>query len=58
MKKDYALSNSASVNIRVMEEGLKAYEGDTLKQQVESYLLSCGVSEHQSESIRNIFLGD
>ena len=56
--KDYALSNSASVNIKVVEDGLKAYEGDSLKEQVESYLLSCGVSEYQTSSIRNIFLGD
>ena len=56
--KDYALSNSASINIKVVEDGLKAYEGDTLKEQVESYLLSCGVSEYQFSSIRNIFLGD
>lgn len=56
--KDYALSNSASVNMKAVEEGLAAYEGDTLKQQVEAYLISCGVSEYQIASIRNIFLGE
>lgn len=56
--KDYGLSNLNIANIQVIENGLKSYEGDTLKEQVESYLLSCGVSEYQISSIRNIFLGD
>lgn len=56
--KDYGLSNLNIANIQVVENGLKAYEGNTLKEQVESYLLSCGVSEYQISSIRNIFLGD
>ena len=56
--KEYGLSNLNIANIQVIENGLKAYEGDTLKEQVESYLLSCGLSEYQINSIRNIFLGD
>ena len=56
--KDYGLSGMFITNIQVIETGLKAYEGDTLKEQAESYLLSCGVSEYQIESIRNIFLGE
>ncbi len=56
--KDYGLSNLEIANIQKVEEGLKEYEGSTLKEQTESYLLSCGVSEGQIESIRNIFLGD
>ena len=56
--KDYGLSNLNIANIKAVEDGLKNYEGDTLKEQTESYLLSCGVSEYQIESIRNIFLED
>lgn len=56
--KDYGLSNVDIAYIQIVENGLKAYEGDTLKEQTESYLLSCGVSEYQINSIRNIFLGD
>ena len=54
--KDYGLSNLNIEYIQTVENGLKAYEGDTLKEQVESYLLSCGVSEYQIASIRRIFL--
>jgi protein-tyrosine phosphatase len=56
--KEYGLSNRDIANIQAVETGLKSYEGDTLKEQVESYPLSCGVSEYQISSIRNIFLGD
>jgi len=56
--RDYGLSNLPLSNIISVENGLKGYEGDTLKEQTEAYLLSCGVSEFQIESIRNIFLGD
>ena len=56
--KDYGLSNLTISSIQVVENGLKDYEGSTLKEQTESYLLSCGVNEYQIESIRNIFLGD
>lgn len=56
--RDYGLSNLHIDRIRDVETGLQQYEGNTLKEQAESYLLSCGVSEHQIESIRNIFLGD
>ena len=56
--KDYGLSNMNIANIQAVEEGLKTYAGTTLKEQAEAYLLSCGISEYQIESIRNIFLGD
>lgn len=56
--RDYGMSNALIANIQAVEEGLKVYQGSTLKEQAESYLLSCGVSEYQIESIRNIFLGD
>ena len=56
--RDYGLSNLNIANILVVENGLANYEGDTLKGQAESYLLSCGVSEYQINSIRNIFLGE
>lgn len=56
--KDYALSNAYISNIETLEKGLATYEGDTLKEQTEAYLMSCGVSEYQIESIRNIFLGE
>jgi hypothetical protein len=45
-------------NIKAVEEGLKAYPGNSLKEQAESYLLSCGVTEYRIKSIRNIFLGE
>jgi protein tyrosine/serine phosphatase len=56
--RDYGLSNLRPENIQAVENGLANYEGDTLKEQAESYLLSCGVSEYQINSIRNIFLGE
>ena len=56
--RDYGLSNMNIAYIQNVENGLKNYNGDTLKEQVESYLISCGVSEYQINSIRNIFLGD
>ena len=56
--RDYGLSNMNIANIQAVENGLKAYKGDTLKEQVESYLLSCGVNEYQIDTIRNIFLED
>lgn len=56
--RDYGLSNVNLSNIQAVENGLANYEGDTLKEQAESYLLSCGVTEYQINSIRNIFLGE
>ncbi len=57
-RKEYGLSNLHIANILVVENGLKEYGGDTLKEQAEAYLISCGVTTYQIESIRNIFLGD
>lgn len=56
--KDYGLSNYYIANIQTVRTGLRDYEGDTLKAQAESYLLSCGVTKSEIESIRRIFLGD
>ena len=33
------------------------YEGDTYQERTEAYLLDCGVTQEQIESIQNIFLG-
>lgn len=55
--KEYGLSNMKITSIKIVENGLKEYDGNTLKEQAESYLLSCGVTEEQIQSIRNIFLG-
>ena len=41
-----------------VESQLRKFEGSTLKECTESYLLSCGITKSQIESIRNIFLGD
>ena len=56
--REYGLSNMNISYIKSVETGLGAYSGNTIKEQAESYLLSCGVTEYQIESIRNIFLGD
>ena len=56
--RDYGLTNVTLDYILVVEEGFSAYAGGTLKEQVEAYLLSCGVTEYQIQSIRNIFLGE
>lgn len=57
--RDYGLSNRMPIaSIQIIEEGLGAYDGETLREQAEAYLLSCGVSEYQIKSIRNIFLGE
>lgn len=57
--RDYGLSDRMKIaSIQTIEEGLENYNGTTLKEQTESYLLSCGVSEGQISSIRRIFLGD
>jgi hypothetical protein len=56
--RDYGLSNLYIANILMVENGLKTYGGETLKEQAEAYLRACGVTEYQIETIRNIFLGD
>ena len=56
--REYGLSNLNIEKIKSVETGLGQFAGETIKEQTESYLLSCGVTEYQIESIRNIFLGD
>ena len=56
--REYGLSNMNISLIKNVENGLGAYSGNNIKEQTESYLLSCGVTEYQIESIRNIFLGE
>ncbi len=56
--KEYGLSNLYIDNILAVENGLKIYSGSSLKEQTESYLISCGISEFQIKSIRDIFLGE
>lgn len=57
--KDYGLSNCSVESILAVENGLKSY-GDnlSLKEQTELYLISCGVTMDQINSIREIFLGE
>lgn len=38
--------------------GLDSYEGNTINERIESFLISAGVTEKQIESIRNILLED
>ena len=56
--KEYGLSNMPLKNILSVESGLDNYAGETLKDRVETYLLSCGVTPDEIQSIRTIFLGD
>ena len=56
--KDYGLSNMPIEKIKVVEDGLAAYNGSTLKEQVEDYLCRCGVTLDQINEIRRIFLGE
>ena len=56
--KDYGLSNVGVEYILAVEEGLAAYGGSTLKEQVENYLMICGVTKDQINEIREIFLGE
>lgn len=56
--REYGLSGRGSSSVQIIENGLRAYSGSTLKEQTEAYLLSCGVNEYQINSIRNIFLGE
>lgn len=55
--KDYGLSNVNLDYILEVEEGLSSY-GTTLKEQVENYLMICGVTKDQINEIREIFLGE
>lgn len=56
--KDYGLSNVGVEYILAVEEGLAAYGGSSLKEQVENYLMICGVTQDQINEIREIFLGE
>ncbi len=57
--REYLLSlGSYGNSILKVRDGLKAYGGATLKECAEAYLLDCGVTYDQIESIRNIFIED
>ena len=56
--REYGLSDLPLKHILTVEEGLRRYQGNTLKEQVESYLLWCGVTAEEIASIRTIFLGE
>ena len=57
--KEYGLSNMPIELIRKVETGLAEYGPNlTLKEQTELYLMSCGVTMDQINSIREIFLGE
>ncbi len=61
--RDYELSAMYSGyinrdNIMKLHNGIMAYEGSTLKQKTENYLLSCGVTKAEIEAIRDIFLAE
>ena len=57
-RREYGLSNVKIEYILAVEEGLMSYGGGSLKENAELYLLDCGITTTQIESIRNIFLGD
>lgn len=57
--KEYGLSNLTVESIRAVEEGLREFGPNlTLKEQVELYLISCGVGQPEIDAIREIFLGE
>ena len=57
--RDYGLSNMPISNILAVKDQLdQNYGASTLKEQVELYLLDCGVSLTQINTIREIFLGE
>lgn len=57
--KDYGLSNAEMEDIlQVQNVLISNYQGDSLKEKAENYLISCGINEYQLETIRNIFLED
>ena len=60
--REYGLSalyygDAEYVNANAVLAGLKTYEGDTLAQQAENYLLSIGLTEAEIASLRQIYLG-
>ena len=53
--KDYAVSN----NMDIIISGLDSYEGDTICEKIEDYLISyVGITQEDIDSIRNILLED
>ena len=53
-----AIGNMSLDNINGLRDQLAAYEGETLKDDVECFLLSIGVTEQEIQNIRDIFLDD
>ena len=60
--KDYSLTQHTELsNILTVTEGLKKYDTTgtmTLKEQAEAYLLDCGLTPSEINTIRAIFLGE
>jgi hypothetical protein len=53
----YSGSYVNNENINVVISALNNYEGDTMKEKVENYLINfVGVTEEEIESVRNILL--
>ena len=57
--REYLLSVGSYGN-RILEvrDGINAYEGETFQKRAEAYLIDCGVTMEQIESIREILLDD
>ncbi len=56
---DYCFTNgSHEVNVLTVRDGLAEYPGNTIQARAEAYLLSCGVTQEQIDSIKEILLED
>ena len=61
LEKEYELSTLYHSNIsrdllNELKTGLMMYEGKTIQEKTENYLLSSGVTEVEIQTIKNIFL--
>ena len=59
MAREFMLSITAYGNdILKVRDCINKYEGETLKDRTEAYLLDCGVTQEQIDTIRDIFIGE